>query len=408
MFNTLDETLVDASLDWSLFFTNWRDLPSMVKFGPQYSTRQRDFASRRFRFQPINTRGVDLTLPPERLFTSQYIGPNFELREETRTTDFYEGEMTQGSFYGMVDLPLAARWRLVGGVRVENFTQRVDTFDLFDVDVDGDAERIRGEIDNTDVFPGVNLVWAVAPEQNLRFGVSQTVNRPEFRELAPFEFTDIVGGRAVAGNPDLKHALIQNYDVRWEWFPRAEEVVAASFFYKNLDRPIERVVEPTAQLRTSYRNAESARNAGLELEARKRFGAHFLAGLNYTFVDSQVQLGAEDTVVLTSLQRPLAGTSRHLFNGIVETRVGRTTARLLVNYYDDRIADVGSLGLPDIIEQGRPTVDLVLSHRLGPFNVRFAAENLTNREIRYEQGGEPQRAFTIGRTFLLQVAYVTF
>jgi len=408
MYNDLNEDAVDISASWSTFLTNWAGLPTMIKFGPEYIKRQRDFASRRFRYVPINTVGLDLTQSPEALFVPENIGPYFEFREETRSTDTYDAEQELISFYGMVDLPLAASWRLVGGARVERFDQTVTTFDPFDVALGGTGSPINAHIKNTDVFPGVNLVWNYKGDQNIRVGFSQTVNRPEFRELAPFEFTDIVGGRAVVGNPDLQRALIQNVDVRWERFGGAGEILAASFFYKNFDQPIERVVEPTAQLRTSYRNAKSARNVGIELEARRQFGDHFLAAANYTFVDSSITLDPEDSVVLTTLTRPLAGTSRHLFNAFAEAFARNTSVRVLVNAVSERIADVGSLGLPDIYEEGRPTVDVVFTQRFERFNVRFTVDNITNEAVRYQQGGLIQREYTYGRTIMFSFGFSAY
>ena len=82
--------------------------------------------------------------------------------------------------------------------------------------------------------------------QNLRFAFSQTVNRPDFRELAPFKYTHIAGGFAVTGNPDLVSADISSYDLRWEWFPSSDEVIAASVFYKDFDNPIENVLVAAA------------------------------------------------------------------------------------------------------------------------------------------------------------------
>ncbi|MBA3885680.1 MAG: TonB-dependent receptor [Acidobacteria bacterium] len=408
MFNDLDEEAVDVGVNWAISLTNWRGLPTMIKVGPQYTKRERDFSSRRFRFIPINTTGVDLSQPASQLFRRDNIGPHFELREETRSTDFYGAEQTTSGVYAMIDLPLSNTWRLVGGVRVERFAQTVDTFDLFDTDVDGEVEVVRGQIKETDMFPSLNGVWAVRPDQNVRFGFSQTVNRPEFRELALFEFTDIVGGRAVIGNPELTRALIQNYDVRWEWFPGAEEVISASLFFKRFVDPIERFVEPTAQLRTSFQNAESARNIGLEVEARKRLAPALLVGGNYTYVDSSITLSPSQTNVLTSLQRPLAGTSANLANGFVEGRVSDFSTRLLLNYFDDRIIDVGSLGLPDIFEAARTSLDLAAQYRFGRVNVRFSADNLTDRAVEFTQGGEIQRRYKPGRTLALQLGFSAF
>ncbi len=408
MFNDLTEDSVDVAFNWSTSFTNWAGLPTMVKFGPSYTKRDRDFSSRRFRFIPIVTQGVNLTLPAEELYTPQSIGPNFELREETRPTDTYNADQTVAALYGMIDLPLASQWRVIGGLRVEQFEQRVNTFDPFSLQIFGDAREIAAESKKTDAFPSANLVYAVRPDQNIRFGVSQTVNRPEFRELSPFEFTDIVGGRAVIGNPGLTRALIRNYDVRWEWFPGAEQVIAASFFVKQFDDPIERFVEPTAQLRTSYTNADSARNVGFELEARKAISEHFFAGANYTYIDSEIELTPFQTNVLTSLVRPLAGTSRSILNGVAEARFKGTTVRFLVNYFSDRIIDVGSLGLPDIFEAGRATIDLAVSKRLDRVNLRFSLDNLTDRQVEFTQGTELQRAYRLGRTLAFQVGYSLF
>ncbi len=408
MFNTLQEDVVDVATNWSVAFAGPQGMPALLKFGPSYSTRERDFDSRRFRFIPLNTTRFDLTQTPERLFTPDNIGTRFELREETRATDSYDAEQEVIAGYGMLDLSVNPRLRFIAGARVEKYTQTVNTFDLFGTDVFGSQDVITGKIASTDFFPAFNVVYATRQDQNLRVSFSQTVNRPDFRELAPFEFTDIVGGRAVIGNPDLERSLIQNYDVRYEWFGDAEEVLSAGVFYKRFDQPIERFVEPTAQLRTSFTNADAARNFGLELEARKRLSEYLLIGANYTFVDSSITLNAFQTNVLTSLKRALAGTSKHIVNGLIEARLPLFTARVLVNSFSERIAEVGSLGLPDIFEEGRTTVDAAISRRLGRFSLRLSGENLTDVAVRYLQGPQTHREFKLGRTFAFQVGFSAF
>ena len=398
-FNDLVDDSVEFSANWSTLVENWAGLPTQVKFGASFIDRERDFLSRRLRFVPTNTRGLDLSRPAEELFTPGFIGPNFQLKEETRPTDQYDAEQETLSAYGMVDVPLAVRLRLVAGARVENFRQQVDTRDPFARAVFGTTDVISANLDETDIFPAVNLVYSIRNNQNLRVGVSQTVNRPEFRELAPFEFTDVVGGRATVGNPDLQQSLIQNVDVRWELFPGSgEEVVAASFFYKNFDNPIERIVEPTAQLRTSFTNADSARNAGFEIEGRKAIGEYLFLGANYTYVDSEVTLDAAARQVQTSLVRPLAGTSKNLFNTMVEVSNAGYSGRLLLNFFDDRISDVGSLGLPDIIQDGRNSIDFVFAKRFQQVSFRFAISNLTDAPYVFTQGGLDQRVYKLGRT----------
>jgi TonB-dependent receptor len=404
----IDQTdkIWDGGADWSLFFDQWSSLPGSMQFGFQANLRERDFEARRFRNRQLFTRNVDLTLPAEQLFTRQnYDDGAFELREETRNTDAYTGTHDVYAGYWMVDLPLAERLRFVGGFRFEKSDQLVDTFDPFVVG-DPTAEAIQTENRDNDVLPSVNLVYQFRIDQNLRVGYSRTLNRPQFRELAPFDFTDVVGGRTIIGNPDLISANIDNFDVRWEWFPGSTEIIAASFFYKNFTNPIERIVEPTAQLRTSFTNAESARNAGFELELQKVVGQYLDFGGNYTYVDSKVTVGREQGQVQTSTDRPLAGTSTNLFNAYAEFHLPTRSlaARFLVNWFDDRILDVGALGLPDIIEQAREKVDLVFvwsaAQQFGAFpnfTLRVALENLTNPEYKYTQSDLIYRQFTLGR-----------
>ena len=402
MFNDLDDEVVELGADWSVFFTQWDGLPAMLKAGPRTTMRERDFGSRRFRMTPRVAGLVDVTQTPEQIFTPANIGQAYELREETRPTDTYRAEQTVQAFYAMTDLPVSRNLRIIGGARVERSEQVVDTFDPFSTV----GETITATLNDTDVLPGVNAVLALSDRTNLRAGYSHTVNRPEFRELAPFEFTDVVGGRAVVGNPELKRALIQNVDVRIETFPGAGEVLAISGFYKDFTNPIERIVQPTAQLRTSYTNALGARNAGVELEARRQFG-RIMGSANYTYVNSQIELEQVAGQVQTSLDRPLAGQSANVFNLSVDVDLPEIagSVRVLYNYFDDRIVDVGSLGLPDIYEEGRGILDAVFTKRFASWSLRAAFDNLLDSEHRFTQGGELQRVFSLGRSFSLSMSY---
>jgi TonB-dependent receptor len=408
MFNTLDDKTVDTSVNWATL-SNAGGRPTQFKFGFSYIERDRDFASRRFRFIPIvltkdGPSLVNNTLPPEQLYTTTNVGTAFRFNEETRPTDAYDGHQTTASGYAMVDVSFSARTRLIAGARVENFQQEVTTFDPFGLFV----RQITSENKNTDIFPAVNLVQALAGNSNLRLSYGSTVNRPEFRELAEFEFTDVVGSRAIKGNPDLQRALIHNVDARWEMFTGARGVLAASVFYKYFDKPIERVVLASATPIATFQNSDNARNTGIELEVARDFGRHFFANANYTFVDSKITLLPNQTTTQTSLERPLAGQSENLFNMTFEGTAGGFAARVLFNYFGDRISDVGANDAPDILEQGRGSLDLVFSQRLRRFNLRLTLENLTDSEFKFTQGVEDQRVFKLGRIVALSFGVNVF
>jgi outer membrane receptor protein involved in Fe transport len=404
MFNELDDDTLDVAANWSVYLTaNGR--PVQLKAGPSYIRRERDASSRRFRYIPTNLVPLDFTLPPEQLYTSSNVGPAFRFNEETRPVDAYDAKQETVAAYGMADLALSHRARLIGGVRVEKFDLTVNTFDPFGLFVD----RVTATIDSTDVFPSLNLVYALQPNMNLRLGFSQTVNRPEFRELAAFEFTDVVGNRSIRGNPDLKRALIQNLDARWEIFTGTRDVFAVSAFMKRFDDPIERVITGSAQPVATFENADSARNFGFEVEAARALGRRFYVAANYTFVDSEITLTEGLRRTQTSLVRPLAGQSRHLFNLIGGFSVGDFSTRLLYNFFDDRISDVGASGAPDVVEDARGIVDLVFSQRLADrLNVRVSLDNLTNADYGFTQGSEVQRLFKLGRTVSVSFGYSWF
>jgi outer membrane receptor protein involved in Fe transport len=400
MFNNLDDETIDAVFNWSSFSSTGAR-PTQYKFGVNYVDRRRDFQSRRFRFIPVvltkdGAPAINQTLQPEELYTSGNVGSGFRFNEETRPVDAYTGDQTTASVYGMVDIALSGRTRINGGARVERFDQTVTTFDPFGLFV----RTIDANLKNTDVFPAINVVQSFHGNQNLRLSYSTTVNRPEFRELAAFEFTDVVGSRATRGNPELQRALIHNVDARWEMFPGGRGILAASTFFKRFDKPIERVVIAGAQPISTFQNSDSARNFGVELEAAYDLGSGFFVNANYTFVDSKITLLPEQRSVQTSLERPLAGQSKNLFNVTAEYVLRGSSLRVLVNHAGDRISDVGANQAPDIVEQGREAVDLVFTQRLGSrVSVRLSGENLTDSEYLFTQGHSTQRTFKLGRTF---------
>lgn len=416
LYNELVDSVGESRLDYSVFYST-PSVTGTVKAGGAITSRDRDFDSRRFRFVPNPRARVDFTLSADELFIPENIGPNaaFEIREETRSTDSYDATHDVTAAYVMGDAAFG-RWRLVAGARLEESSQEVLTFNLFD----RDAAPIESVIDEQDILPAFNVTYALSSSANLRAGYSQTLNRPEFRELAPFEFSDVRGGRATAGNPNLKRASIESVDLRWEWFPRADEVIAASVFLKSIDDPIERVIRPTQQLSTTFANADSAENFGLELEFRRSLA--FLSEgwrewsliTNYTWVDSKVDIADADQGELTSVERPLVGQAENVFNLTTEWAPARygSIVRLLYNYTGEKITDVGARGLPDIYQDAVNTVDLVWLQDLGRWapglRLKATAENLTDEERLLTIGGKLHNAYTPGREFGLSLSFNVF
>jgi TonB-dependent receptor len=412
----LADKVVNAGLSWTTFFSGESgNRYGSAKIGAAFTTRQREFDARRFRFVTSNSSQFDLTLLPEQLFTPENISPSgWEVRETTGENDAYDADHDIAAAYVMADYTID-RWRLIGGVRYEDSDQRVLTYNPFAPNTVDEAVNAKA-----DLLPALSAVYGLAARTNLRFAASRTVNRPEFRELSPFAFTEVTGGRSIAGNPDLVQATIDSFDVRWETFPRDGEVVAISGFFKFIDQPIERFIQPTTELRTSFTNAESATLWGIELEYRQSLAwiaeplHNWSANLNYAYSDSNVELGDLELSATTSSSRPLQGQSAHVGNAALQffKPDWRTMARLLYNYTGSRISDVGAYGLPDIYEGGSGSLDLIwvqgFGGTLSGLEVKVAVRNLLDDSREFTQAGLIQRAYKPGRSLGLSLGYSFF
>lgn len=415
-FNNLNDRIYEPLVEFSTPFYRG-GLSGLVRFGFRGSLRERAFEARRFRFTPVRTGTLDLALPSNRLFSPENIRPDgFVIRENTRGTDSYRADMQVYGGFAMADVALGGRWRFVGGLRLEDATINVTTIDPL---VPG-AVPALARLQNRDPLPAANVIYALTSRQNLRVGYGRTLSRPDFRELSPFDFTNVLGGFNVVGNPNLVRAKIDNLDLRWEWFLGGDQLLAASVFYKRFDDPIEVTVQATtSEIRQTFLNADSARNTGFEIEFRRRLGAlsrhlaPFAVNTNFTFVDSNVRIPESQRLILTTLSRPLMGQSRYVANVITEWAkpTWRSSARFYVNYTSRRLSDVGSLGLPDIYQEANTFLDLVYQFDIkegGKWSMRFSAENLGDNHYHWTQGGILQRSYHVGRTFTVGTSYTIF
>ncbi|MBK7824658.1 TonB-dependent receptor [Nannocystis sp.] len=411
-----------GALDFTVPFKQWGQLESRFKFGAWAEAKRRTFGVRTFDFEP---RGFGGQLPSGtgNIINAGTIGDGsgspepFSIKEVTRPggQDGYAGKQEVYAGYAMLDLPLVRWLRMVGGARLEANRIRVEPFDVFGGAVDAKA---NAQIRTLNVLPSLNLIFAARKDMNVRIVGAETVARPEFRELAPFVFTDFAGGFTVQGYSKLTATKIWNADMRWEWFPSANEVLAVSVFYKHFDAPIERMIATSPRLQT-YRNARFANNVGVELEGRKNL--EFISkslrdlslGVNFAYIFSRVQIAAPkegDLLAPTSTQRYLEGQSPYVLNaylGYDNERSG-TNARVLFNTFGRRIAFVGGNHLPDVYELPIHTMDVTLAQRVYKgLSLSFSAFNLLNWRQRFVQGENNDIFYTTRRGifFLVGLSY---
>jgi len=311
-----------------------------------------------------------------------------------------------GAGYVMLDWGLSSSLRLITGARVE--------YSAVDVDAQSTlGTPVTTTPTYTDVLPSLTLNWALSETQALRFSASQTLSRPEYRELAPVMYREVLGGDNVMGNPDLVRTLVRNFDVRWEWYPASGEALSIALFAKDFRDPIERIYLGTSGTRVvTFANAASARNYGVELEVRKGLG--FLGEAleatsifaNSTLMTSQIEIG--QSVGQTADDRPMVGQSPYVVNGGVSYAHPTLgfSATALYNIAGRRIASAAELPLPNVYEEPRHALDLSFRFPLvAGLRGKADVENVFDSAYEQVQGSVVRDTYRTGRTFSVGVTW---
>jgi TonB-dependent receptor len=310
----------------------------------------------------------------------------------------YEASERVAAGYAMADAQVTSRVRVIGGARLE----RSDTRVLAQPTV---GSRVRTSPWFQDLLPSLAVNLQLTANQQLRVSGSQTLARPEYRELAPIQFRDVIGGDNVIGNALLRRSLIRSADVRWEWYPSAGEVLSVAAFGKFFDDPIERLYQATSGTRVvKFENADKATNYGLEFEARKGLGflgaglAPFQAFSNVTLIQSDITLGAAGAS-LSSPNRAMVGQAPYVVNaGLSYTAARGATATLLYNVVGERIINAAEAPLPDVKERPRNIVDFSVRAPLrSGVSVRLDARNLLDAPFQVFQGSALRERYRTGR-----------
>ncbi|HPS79472.1 MAG TPA: TonB-dependent receptor, partial [Thermoanaerobaculaceae bacterium] len=362
-----------------------------VVLGYDRQTKSRHSSYRRFNVHPGS--GTDREGGAETVFDpSTFDGSSSTawVEEATLDIDNYRASQRVSAGYLSVDVPLGAHLRTNLGVRAERGFQNVQTFDLFEP---GKITR-EGRLDNLDWLPAANLTWDAGVAVNLRLAASRTLSRPDLNELSPSPSLEYNGGMQVAGNPDLRRATIDNYDVRIEAFPALSEVLAAGFFYKRLHQPIEQVIAGGTPLLLVPRNSDHGTNVGVELEARTSLGHlrdrldHFSLNANVSWISSRVYLKPQVSK-LGSEEHPLQGQAAYVVNAALDyaSSDGRLDLSVLLNATGRRLRTLGIEPLPDVYEQ--PVTSLDASVNWSParsLRVKLAGKDLLGHVVRQLQG----------------------
>jgi TonB-dependent receptor len=425
------------ALNAELPFSQWNGFKSKFKAGAYYSDKDRDFVEDRYEYQRPS--GYRYTGNENEFFATENVGqigydenrdqPLFgnyiQLAADPRGGNYF-GTETITSGYAMIDMPVMQKLRFIGGARFEATDMHVESED----ETRADSLRM-GDLEENDILPSVNFVYQLSDNMNLRLAYGKTLARPTLREMAPYVNFEFVNDYSFAGNVNLKRSLIDNYDLRWEWFSRPGEIYAVSTFYKNFKDPIERSIVPGVSVdnpEITYRNVDSGQVYGIEFEARKRLDVitpllrNFQLGTNLSLVESQVDIPKDKLARLRAVDpnkevfkedtRPLQGQSPYVFNLDLtfDSIATGTVATVQYNLFGDRLSEVTSDATPDVYERQRGLLDLVVSQKIvSHLSFNFSASNILDSKVEfsheYKGVNYARRAYFTGRSFKFGLTY---
>ena len=398
-FAGLEEQSVQGNLDLQWNFAG----STVLRMGGLFRSVDRDANNR------VYSISLNRTLPegaqtsaPEEIFAAYSGGGDDYFRiTPLGAGGSYAAEDRLAAGYAMAVLPIRRGLELVAGARVEHSAVEVSS-----LSTGGQASVATPSF--TDVLPALAITWRPSTDVNVRASATQTLSRPEYRELSPILFREVIGGDNVRGNEALQRTLIRNYDLRFEWYPERGEVLSLALFTKDFELPIERVYQGTSGTRIiSYVNARGASNYGIELEARKSLAIlsegfrPFTVFTNATVMRSSIEIDP-NAGAITNANRSVVGQAPYVVNaGITWAHPSSAaSATLLFNRVGERITEAGESPLPDIVEAPRNVLDASL--RLPLFqtlSMRLDGRNLLDAPYRISQGSVTRESYYAGRVF---------
>ena len=443
-FSDIEEDTSDIAADF-LLPLYFGDVTLDIKAGASRVEKERDTRSFEFTFASLGSRAFS-GLRVDQFFDAAFTegsGIFFDERGGDGLPSVSEGNLEVDAFYLGFDSQITPFLRAALGGRVESGTQELAVRSFAN---DPNAVSVP-TIEEEDFLPAATLTWNFADNLQVRVGYSETLTRPQFRELSPTLFNNTETDQVFFGNPFLTNSALTNYDARMEYYFGREQFVTVGLFYKDIDKPIEEVDSGRETPTTTFANSPSATVAGFELEYEQQlpfdtwtdwgwFAPKIVTvKTNYTYTDSEVDAPEGEQIILYSPAfggdgtfdvdtqsrsvnaagfiesgRKLQGQSEHLFNfqlGYSDDEA-RSEFNFLINYASERIRTAGIEDIiPDTVEQPPVTVDLVYNRTFdfigGEYKFGFKVQNLLDDEYEAFQetteGKEDVDVYDLGRAF---------
>lgn len=391
LYMKLLEHVVNAGINFEQHLTlgNWKPT---LKTGIYSEFKTRSFDARILGFAKNASYTESVWLPIDQIFSLNNINTSpdgFLLRESTSKSDSYDVNSFLNSGYVALNSKITQKLSVFGGVRTEWTNQELSSYDRY-------GRPITATDKSIDLFPSANLTYNFSEKNLLRLAAGLSINRPEFREIAPFYFYNFNEEAEFVGNPYIKNSFIWNFDLRWELYPSNSETFSLGVFYKKFNGPIELIFKPAGnRFLFTYENAKDAFSIGAELDIRKSLEAieflkNFYLVANAAYIHSRVAFPSGSIF----RDRPMQGQSPYVVNvGLFyQNEKQQLSVSVQYNVIGDRILAVGipfqneEQDIPDYYEKHQHLVDITISKEFGKkLEVKAGVKNLLNQKYNIYQ-----------------------
>ena len=300
---------------------------------------------------------------------------------------------------------IGKQWLLVGGIRME---QTEVKYQGFITDIKNDAVTPTGT--ETQKFnnwmPSLLIKYSPTKLWNLKFGITNTIARPRYFDLVPYQIINQEDKEIKLGNPNLKPTQSLNIDLMAERYFKNVGLLEAGVFYKDITDFIvdERYTNYAYKGQTwdvfkRPINGGDAHLYGIELGFQRPLDfiakslRDFSLYTNYTFTKSTVKnfniKGRKDDDL------SLSGTPTHTLNTSLAYNTKKVEARISYNYASDFVEEYGEASFYDRYYDAVNYLDFNFGYNFSKkINAYLKINNILNQPLRYFQG-EKERTMQV-------------
>lgn len=428
-----NELAINAAYDYKFNATEDGLYKGKFTVGYNGKMKKREFEARQFNLdvtdeqkqilRDANPNNLDNFFNQQNFEAGYFNIATFRGSNNALEPQFYNGDLDVHAGFANVEYQLSSKLFAVLGLRFERISQNVEW--KTQLDNTGDSNLFEKNA----FLPSLNLKYELTGNQNLRFAASKTYTMPQFKERAPFIYEDVT--EIKFGNPYLYASDNYNVDLKWEIFPKNDELISATIFGKYIQNPINETNIASSSNDISYANTGDYGYAvGLEVELRKNIfyfndddNNKLSFGINAAYMKTDQELDSEKikaetngekNVTFTNTKSSFTGASEFLGNADITYFKAwndkNIMATLAYNYNSDKLYAVGVEKKGDLVDKGFGMLDFIFKTKFSEkFGMGVSAKNLLNPSIdRVQENLDKDvlvRSYKLGSTFSISLNY---